>query len=119
MAALLGERVGERVGYAVRGERRAGPPTRVEVVTTGLLVRRLQHDPELAGVGAVLLDECHERQLDADLALAFAVEVRGTLRPDLWLLAMSATPRRGPVRRAARRWPAPRRWSGPSRRCTR
>lgn len=93
MAALLGERVGERIGYAVRGERRVGPRTRIEVVTTGLLVRRLHHDPELPGVGAVLLDECHERQLDADLALAFSVEARGTLRPDLWLLAMSATPR--------------------------
>ncbi|MFF5173082.1 ATP-dependent helicase HrpB [Micromonospora sp. NPDC000089] len=92
MAELLGERVGDRVGYAVRGERRSGPATRIEVVTTGLLVRRLQHDPELPGVGAVLLDECHERQLDADLALAFAVEARAALRPDLWLLAMSATP---------------------------
>ncbi|WP_326564681.1 ATP-dependent helicase HrpB [Micromonospora peucetia] len=92
MAALLGERVGERVGYAVRGERRSGPRTRVEVVTTGLLLRRLHRDPELAGTGAVLLDECHERQLDADLALAFTVEARAALRPDLWLLAMSATP---------------------------
>ncbi|MFD6662940.1 ATP-dependent helicase HrpB [Micromonospora chalcea] len=92
MAGLLGERVGDRIGYAVRGERRAGPRTRIEVVTTGLLVRRLHHDPELPGVDAVLLDECHERQLDADLALAFSVEARGTLRPDLWLLAMSATP---------------------------
>ncbi|MEV1073069.1 ATP-dependent helicase HrpB [Micromonospora parva] len=92
MAELLGEQVGERVGYAVRGERRVGPATRIEVVTTGLLVRRLHHDPELPGTGAVLLDECHERQLDADLALAFTVEARATLRPDLWLLAMSATP---------------------------
>ncbi|MEH1098978.1 ATP-dependent helicase HrpB [Micromonospora sp. CPCC 205561] len=92
MAALLGEPLGERVGYAVRGERRGGPRTRVEVVTTGLLLRRLHRDPELAGTGAVLLDECHERQLDADLALAFAVEARTALRPDLWLLAMSATP---------------------------
>ncbi|MFI0794593.1 ATP-dependent helicase HrpB [Micromonospora rubida] len=92
MATLLGERVGDRVGYAVRGERRVGPATRVEVVTTGLLVRRLHHDPELPGVDAVLLDECHERQLDADLALAFTVQARATLRPDLWLAAMSATP---------------------------
>ncbi|MEU4470422.1 ATP-dependent helicase HrpB [Micromonospora sp. NPDC023888] len=92
MAELLGERVGDRVGYAVRGERRVSPATRVEVVTTGLLVRRLHHDPELPGTGAVLLDECHERQLDADLALAFTVEARAALRPDLWLLAMSATP---------------------------
>ncbi|WBC09155.1 ATP-dependent helicase HrpB [Micromonospora sp. WMMA1947] len=93
MATLLGERVGDRIGYAVRGERRVGPRTRVEVVTTGLLVRRLHHDPELPGVDAVVLDECHERHLDADLALAFSVEARATLRPDLWLLAMSATPR--------------------------
>ncbi|MEU8184130.1 ATP-dependent helicase C-terminal domain-containing protein [Micromonospora sp. NPDC049044] len=92
MAELLGERVGDRVGYAVRGERRVSSATRVEVVTTGLLVRRLHHDPELPGTGAVLLDECHERQLDADLALAFTVEARAALRPDLWLLAMSATP---------------------------
>ncbi|WP_346540056.1 ATP-dependent helicase HrpB [Micromonospora sp. DPT] len=92
MADLLGERVGGRVGYAVRGERRVGPGTRIEVVTTGLLVRRLHHDPELPGVGAVLLDEVHERQLDADLALAFTVDSRAALRPDLWLLAMSATP---------------------------
>lgn len=92
MAALLGERVGERVGYAVRGDRRVGPRTRIEVVTTGLLVRRLHRDPELTGSSAVLLDEIHERQLDADLALAFTVEARAALRPELWLLGMSATP---------------------------
>ncbi|MDG4788397.1 ATP-dependent helicase HrpB [Micromonospora sp. WMMD1102] len=91
MAQLRGERVGETVGYAVRGERRTSARTRIEVVTTGLLVQRLQHDPELPGTGAVLLDEAHERQLDADLALAFGVEVRAALRPELWLLAMSAT----------------------------
>ncbi|MEH1017592.1 ATP-dependent helicase HrpB [Micromonospora sp. CPCC 206060] len=91
MATLLGERVGGTVGYAVRGDRRVGPATRIEVVTTGLLVRRLQHDPELPGTAVVLLDECHERQLDADLALAFTVEARAALRPDLWLVAMSAT----------------------------
>ena len=91
MSALLGERPGERVGHTVRGESTAGPRTRVEVVTTGVLVRRLQRDPELAGVGAVVLDECHERHLDTDLALAFALDVRAALRPDLLLLAMSAT----------------------------
>ncbi|SNS71623.1 ATP-dependent helicase HrpB [Asanoa hainanensis] len=91
MAALLGERVGGRVGYAVRGERRTGPDTRVEVVTTGLLVRRLQHDPGLDGFDTVILDECHERHLDSDLALAFCVDVRANLRPDLRLLATSAT----------------------------
>ncbi|MCD2194393.1 ATP-dependent helicase HrpB [Actinomycetospora endophytica] len=90
MASLMGERVGEQVGYAVRGERHVGPRTRVEVVTTGLLVARLQQDPELAGVDAVVLDECHERHLDTDLALAFAVDARA-LRPDLRLLATSAT----------------------------
>jgi ATP-dependent RNA helicase HrpB len=91
MAALLGEKVGARVGYAIRGERRSGPGTRIEVVTTGLLVARLQRDPELAGVDAVVLDECHERHLDTDLALAFAVDARAALRPDLRLLATSAT----------------------------
>jgi ATP-dependent helicase HrpB len=91
MAALTGTALGDLVGYAVRGERRTGPATRVEVVTTGVLLRRLQRDPELPGTGAVLLDECHERHLDTDLALAFLVEVRAALRPDLALLAASAT----------------------------
>ncbi|MEV0730177.1 ATP-dependent helicase HrpB [Polymorphospora sp. NPDC050346] len=91
MADLLGEQVGDTVGYTVRGERRVGPRTRVEVVTTGVLVRRLQRDPELPGTDVVLLDECHERHLDTDLALAFTVDVRATLRPDLRLLATSAT----------------------------
>ncbi|MCW2510712.1 MAG: hrpB, partial [Modestobacter sp.] len=91
MAALLGEPVGGTVGYSVRGDSRRSAATRVEVVTTGLLVRRLQADPELAGVAAVVLDECHERQLDTDLALAFALDARAALRPELELLAMSAT----------------------------
>jgi ATP-dependent helicase HrpB len=91
MADLLGDKVGQRVGYAVRGDRRVSRDTVVEVVTTGLLVRRLQHDPELAGTAVVILDECHERHLDSDLALAFLVEVRSALRPDLRLLATSAT----------------------------
>jgi ATP-dependent helicase HrpB len=91
MAALLGEAVGGRVGYSVRGDSRRSAATRIEVVTTGLLVRRLQADPELPGVDAVVLDECHERHLDTDLALAFCLDVRASLRPDLQLLAMSAT----------------------------
>ncbi|RKT52788.1 ATP-dependent helicase HrpB [Saccharothrix australiensis] len=91
MAGLLGEPVGRTVGYAVRGDRRTSRDTRVEVVTSGLLVRRLQHDPELAGVGTVLLDECHERHLDADLLLALLLDARAGLRPDLRLLATSAT----------------------------
>ncbi len=91
MAWLLGEEVGGAVGFSVRGERRTGPATRVEVVTTGILLQRLQRDPELAGVDVVLLDECHERHLDADTAMAFLVDVRATLRPDLKLIAASAT----------------------------
>ncbi|HLL69676.1 MAG TPA: ATP-dependent helicase HrpB [Micromonosporaceae bacterium] len=91
MAALLGERVGATVGYAVRGERRTSAGTRIEVVTTGVLVQRLKRDPELQGVDVVVLDECHERHLDTDLALAFLLDVRGTLRPDLQVLATSAT----------------------------
>jgi len=91
MAALLGEVVGETVGYSVRGDRRVGRNTRIEVVTSGLLVRRLQDDPELAGVDVVLLDECHERHLDADLLLALLLDARAGLRPDLRVLATSAT----------------------------
>jgi ATP-dependent helicase HrpB len=91
MAWLLGEEVGDRVGYTVRGDRKVGPRTRIEVVTTGVLVQRLQRDAELPGVGAVILDECHERHLDTDLALAFTIETRAALRPDLLLLATSAT----------------------------
>ncbi|MFJ6675920.1 ATP-dependent helicase HrpB [Actinosynnema sp. NPDC091369] len=91
MASLLGEPVGRTVGYSVRGDRKTSKDTRIEVVTSGLLVRRLQHDPELAGVGTVLLDECHERHLDADLLLTLLLDARAGLRPDLRLLATSAT----------------------------
>ncbi|WP_284749457.1 ATP-dependent helicase HrpB [Amycolatopsis sp. RTGN1] len=91
MAALLGEPVGETVGYAVRGDRKVSARTRIEVVTSGLLVRRVQGDPELPGVSTVLLDECHERHLDADLLLALLLDVRAGLRDDLRLLATSAT----------------------------
>ncbi|WP_306358420.1 ATP-dependent RNA helicase [Nocardia sp. CC213A] len=75
----------------MRGERRVGAATRIEVVTSGLLVRRLQGDPELSGVDAVVLDECHERHLDADLLLALLLDARAGLRPDLRVLATSAT----------------------------
>ena len=91
LADLLGEEVGGTVGYAVRGERRAGPATRIEVVTAGLLLRRLQRDPELSGVDAVILDEVHERSLDSDLLLALLADARAALREDLTLVAMSAT----------------------------
>ncbi|MTD57185.1 ATP-dependent helicase HrpB [Amycolatopsis pithecellobii] len=91
MASLLGEKVGETVGYAVRGDRKVSARTRIEVVTSGLLVRRVQSDPELSNVDIVLLDECHERHLDADLLLALLLDVRAGLREDLKLLATSAT----------------------------
>lgn len=90
LAALLGESVGGSVGYAVRGERRAGPATLIEVVTAGLLLRRLQAEPDLPGVGAVVLDEVHERSLDSDLLLALLLDARA-LREDLVVVAMSAT----------------------------
>ncbi|MFB7914924.1 ATP-dependent helicase HrpB [Streptomyces sp. NPDC056061] len=91
MAWLVGEDVGGRVGFTVRGERAAGRETVVEVVTTGVLLQRLQRDQELAGVDAVIVDECHERHLDADTVAAFLLDVRETLRPDLRLVAASAT----------------------------
>ncbi|MFC1400970.1 MULTISPECIES: ATP-dependent helicase HrpB [Streptacidiphilus] len=91
MAWLLGTPVGEDVGFTVRGERRMGPRAVVEVVTTGVLLQRLQRDQELSGVDVVLLDECHERHLDADTALAFLLDVRAALRPELQLLCASAT----------------------------
>ncbi|GGZ65803.1 ATP-dependent helicase [Streptomyces subrutilus] len=91
MAWLLGEEAGGAVGFTVRGERVAGPSTVVEVVTTGVLLQRLQRDQELAGVDVVVLDECHERHLDADTVAAFLLDVRETLRPELRLVAASAT----------------------------
>lgn len=91
MAQLLGDEVGGVVGYRTRDDRRTGPRTRIEVVTEGILTRRLQHDPSLPGVGLVIFDELHERNLQADLALAFALDARRSLRPDLRVLAMSAT----------------------------
>ncbi len=91
MAWLLGEQTGGSVGFTVRGERVAGPGTVVEVVTTGVLLQRLQRDQELSGVDVVVLDECHERHLDADTVAAFLLDVRETLRPELRLVAASAT----------------------------
>jgi ATP-dependent helicase HrpB len=91
MARQLGEAAGETVGYRVRMDNRVGPRTRIEVVTEGVLTRMLQSDPSLAGYGAVIFDEFHERSLNADLALALCLEARQALRPDLRLLVMSAT----------------------------
>ncbi|MFF1646942.1 ATP-dependent helicase HrpB [Streptomyces sp. NPDC058240] len=91
MAWLVGEQAGGRVGFTVRGERVVGRDTVVEVVTTGVLLQRLQRDQELAGVDAVIIDECHERHLDADTVAAFLLDVREAIRPDLRLVAASAT----------------------------
>jgi ATP-dependent helicase HrpB len=91
MASLIGEAVGQTVGFRTRIESAVSTATRIEVVTTGLLVRRLLADPGLDGVSAVILDEIHERSLEADLALAFCLDAQRLLRPDLRLLAMSAT----------------------------
>ncbi|MDH1161617.1 ATP-dependent helicase HrpB, partial [Pseudomonas otitidis] len=92
LAAELGEGVGERVGYRIRLESKVGPRTRIEVVTEGILARRLQDDPALEGVGLVIFDEFHERSLDADLALALTLNGRALLRDEpLKVLLMSAT----------------------------
>lgn len=92
MALTTATEVGALVGYQTRDERRIGPDTRIEVVTEGVLTRRLQNDPELPGVGCVIFDEVHERNLTTDLGLALALDSAAALRPDLRLLAMSATP---------------------------
>ncbi len=92
LASELGEKVGETVGYRIRLDSKVGPNTRIEVVTEGILARRLQDDPALEGVGLVIFDEFHERSLDADLALALTLNARGLLRDEpLKLLLMSAT----------------------------
>ena len=91
LASLLGTRLGEEIGYTVRGERIVGPETRIEVMPPGVLLRRLQADPSLEGVSAVMLDEFHERAIDTDLALAFLLDVRAVMREDLHLSLTSAT----------------------------
>jgi ATP-dependent helicase HrpB len=91
MSALIGQSVGEDVGYQVRFERKLSSTTRIEVLTEGLLVRRLQSDPELDGIGLVIFDEFHERHVQTDLSLALCLDVVKALRDDLRLLVMSAT----------------------------
>ncbi|MNZ18622.1 ATP-dependent RNA helicase HrpB [compost metagenome] len=93
LASELGEKVGETVGYRIRLDSKVGPNTRIEVVTEGILTRRLQADPALEGVGLLIFDEFHERSLDADLALALSLNGRELLRddPPLKILLMSAT----------------------------
>lgn len=92
MAHLLGEPVGQTVGYRTRGDVAVSTATRIEVITERLLVRMIQQDPMLDDVGLVIFDEIHERSLDTDLGLALALDIRGALRDDLAILAMSATP---------------------------
>ena len=93
LASELGEKVGETVGYRIRLDSKVGPNTRIEVVTEGILTRRLQHDPALEGVGLLIFDEFHERSLDADLALALSLSGRELFRDEqpLKILLMSAT----------------------------
>ncbi len=91
MAAMLGQEVGQAVGYRIRRETRVGPGTRVEVVTEGILTRMLQNDPALERAGLVIFDEFHERSLNADLGLALILDAQQALRPDLRILIMSAT----------------------------
>lgn len=91
LAEQLGEQPGATVGFRMRGESCVGPETRLEVVTEGMLTRMLQHDPMLEGVSLVILDEFHERSLQADLALALLLDVQQGLRDDLRILLMSAT----------------------------
>ena len=91
MAGLAGESVGGTIGYATRLDSRHSAATRILVVTEGIFVNRIQADPELSGVSAVLFDEVHERSLDSDFGLALALDAQAALRPDLRLVAMSAT----------------------------
>lgn len=97
MARHFGEEVGQTVGYAIRFDHRLSKATRIEVVTEGILTRRLQSDPTLEDVGLVIFDEFHERSLTSDLALALCRDAQTGLREDLKLLVMSATLDAGPV----------------------
>ncbi len=91
LAKLLGEKVGQRVGYQIRNDRKISKSTLLEIVTEGVLTRRLQNDPELSDVGLIIFDEFHERSIHADLALMLSLEVQEAYREDLKLLVMSAT----------------------------
>jgi ATP-dependent helicase HrpB len=91
LAALLGEKPGDTVGWRMRGDTKVGRATRLEVVTDGVLTRMLQQDPSLDGVSCVVLDELHERSLDVDLGLALCADAQQALRDDLRIVAMSAT----------------------------
>ena len=91
MANILGEKIGETIGYRVRMDSKVGPNTKIEVVTEGILIRQLQSDPELRNVGMVIFDEFHERSIEADLGLALCLYIQEGFREDLKLIVMSAT----------------------------
>jgi len=91
LAYQLGEEVGERVGYQIKNDRKVSKKTVLEIVTEGILTRRLQGDPEIGDIGLIIFDEFHERSIHADLSLMLALEIQQTLREDLKLLVMSAT----------------------------
>src|SRR5271157_2334635 len=97
MAKTLGQKAGDTVGYSIRFESRVSSLTRIEVVTEGILTRRIQADPGLGGIAMVIFDEFHERSLHADLALALSLDIQRSLRDDLKILVMSATLECGPV----------------------
>lgn len=91
LAKQLGEKVGGRIGYQVKNDRKISENTVLEIVTEGILSRRLLSDPELNDVGLIIFDEFHERTIHSDLALMLALEIQQTIREDLKLLVMSAT----------------------------
>ncbi|MEI6860508.1 MAG: ATP-dependent helicase HrpB [Shewanella sp.] len=91
IASQRGSRIGDEIGYRVRGESRCSASTRLEIVTEGILTRMIQQDPELSGIALIIFDEIHERHLTTDLGLALALEIQGTFREDIKILAMSAT----------------------------
>jgi ATP-dependent helicase HrpB len=97
MAKSIGEDVGSTVGYAIRFDTKKSKKTRIEVVTEGILTRRIQSDPGLEDTAMVIFDEFHERSIHADLALALCLDVRESLRPDLKIMVMSATLDYGPI----------------------
>ncbi|RPI38504.1 MAG: DEAD/DEAH box helicase, partial [Nitrospiraceae bacterium] len=97
MAKNLGEEAGQTVGYSIRFDRKVSEKTRIEVVTEGILTRRMQADPGLEGVSMVIFDEFHERSLHADLALSLCLDLRRVIREDLKILVMSATLDCGPI----------------------
>ncbi len=97
MAGVLGEQVGDTVGYRIRGENKVSASTRLEIITEGILSRMIQSDPELDGVAVIIFDEFHERSIHSDFGLALALEVQAGLRDDLRLMIMSATLDTAPI----------------------